>query len=204
MRHDLKIRLLAFVAVAALGTGVSACGASIYSPTSGASGEITAASTQALATAGTASASRLPTSGPTATPGTQVTPVTTITPGSVTVTTDHTLYSSNESIRVTISNGFAVTIYATDHHTACSYVDLQHLENGSWQVVGKCALMTPTRIVPLAAGSMTTQLLAPGVSQISAAPWSAGIYRIAFAYFVGGDEAIGKSTVVYSADFTIG
>jgi hypothetical protein len=84
-------------------------------------------------------------------------------------------------------------------------VDLQRQNGGTWQTVVSCRLEIVTRIVPLAAGSSTLQVLAPaGASQNAGSGWPAGTYRIAFSYGVGSTGALTTQTLVYSATFVIG
>jgi hypothetical protein len=81
-------------------------------------------------------------------------------------------------------------IMVTDHHTSCTYVDLQQQAGGQWQPVGECKLMTPTRQVDLAAGSVTAQRIF-----IPSGAGAGGTYRVALTYNV--------TTTIYSNTFTV-
>jgi hypothetical protein len=109
--------------------------------------------------------------------------------GKVTLILDKTFYTPGGTVMVTIENGLSTKIVVTDHHTDCTYVQLEQLVSGQWQPVGECKLMTPTRLVELAAGSATPQKIAlPAGSQAT------GSYRVALTY---------SNTTVYSMEFTV-
>lgn len=134
------------------------------------------------------------------TPGTvQVVPSRAVTPspssgtpdtsGTVTLLLDKTAYAPGSAANVTISNGLATKIVVTDHHTTCTYVQLEQQVAGQWQPVGTCTLMTPTRLVELAAGSVTPQRIS-----IPAGPGGAGTYRVSLRY---------NNNTAYSGTFTV-
>jgi hypothetical protein len=103
---------------------------------------------------------------------------------------DKTSYPPGATVVVTIKNGLSSRIMVTDHHSSCTYVDLQQQVAGQWQLVGECKLMTPTRLVELAAGSVTPQSI---VIPIGAG--SAGTYRVALTY--------NNTTTTYSSTFIV-
>jgi hypothetical protein len=126
--------------------------------------------------------------------------------GQVTLALDKQRYAAGDTINVTISNGLPQTIWSEDHQTNCTVLTAEHLQNGAWQAVGDCRLMTPTRIVPVSANSDTTEHLAvPRVS--SGSGWPSGTYRVTLTY-TGGDEGTpipaGTSGVAHSAEFAVG
>ena len=112
-------------------------------------------------------------------------------------------YATTDTIAVSVRNELGVSILATDHQTACSIVQLQVEVNGAWQNQGGCAMGVATRQVPVAAGSSVAVQLTPGAGQITAKPWPAGAYRVAFTYLAGPQGATSASQTVYSAPFTI-
>ena len=112
-------------------------------------------------------------------------------------------YATTDTIAVTVRNELSVSILATDHQTSCTIAQLQIEVNGVWQNQGGCAMGVATRQVPLAAGSATAVQLAPGAGQISAKPWPAGSYRVAFTYVAGSQATAGASQTVYSAPFIV-
>jgi hypothetical protein len=115
--------------------------------------------------------------------------VTPVTSGKVTLVLDKTSYAPSSAAIVTIENGLGSKIVVTDHHTSCTYVQLQQQVAGQWQPVGQCKLMTPTRLVELAAGSVTPQrIVIPAGSQ------AAGTYRVALTY---------NNTTTYSSTFAV-
>ena len=112
-------------------------------------------------------------------------------------------YTTTSAITVAVRNQLGSDIVATDHQTSCTIVQLQIETNGSWQNQGGCSLGIATRQIPLKAGSDTAVTLTPGAGQISAKPWPAGSYRVAFTYRIGAIATPGASETVYSAPFTI-
>lgn len=112
-------------------------------------------------------------------------------------------YATTDTLAVMVRNELSDSIIATDHQTSCTIVQLQREANGAWQNVGGCSLGLATRRITLAAGSSTAVQVAPGAGQISAKPWSAGTYRIAFTYQPGPDATSPASETVYSASFTV-
>jgi hypothetical protein len=103
---------------------------------------------------------------------------------------DKPAYASGSAVVASIENGSSMKITVTDHHTNCTYVVLEFLQS-DWQPVDSCKLMTPTRLVELAAGSVTVQKIG-----IPNGPNAAGTYRVALPYSPGGPA--------YSATFTVG
>lgn len=114
----------------------------------------------------------------------------------VRVTLDKAGYSAGGTAVVTIANGLTATISTTDHKTNCSIVQLEQLVGGAWQAVAPCRSMMATRIVDLASGSTTTQ-------QIGIPQGQPGTYRVSFVYSIGGGDAAGQSTTIYSSTFTV-
>lgn len=151
----------------------------------------------------TATASKL-------TPAPTNTASTTSSSGQVTVTLGAIHYAPTDTITAAIHNGTASAISTTDHQTECKEITLQLLVSGTWQSQRQCPLLSPTRLVTFAPG-VTPQPLSPG-----SAPWPAGTYRIAFAYFVGVDAGAGAASdigqtpmqpqaqPIYSVVFTVG
>jgi hypothetical protein len=127
----------------------------------------------------------------------------TATPGPVTVTADKQRYGSKDTIAVTITNSSSSTIVAPDHQSNCTTVTLEWWSRANWQPQNPCKLMTPTRLIPIAAGATMAQQLQP---QGGTAPgWPTGTYRLAFTYYGGtlGSHSASPTTI-YSATFTVG
>ena len=109
-------------------------------------------------------------------------------------------YHVNDTINVNVKNALTADITATDHQTSCTIVQLQMQTSTGWQNQGGCAMGTPTRRMPMKAVNTTAVALSPSAGQISAKPWPAGTYRVAFTYQIGE----GASETVVSSTFTIG
>jgi hypothetical protein len=133
---------------------------------------------------------------PTATPG--ASPSETLTGGQVTLTLDKQRYLAGDTIAVTLHNGLSQTIWAADHRTDCTVVTAERQQDGQWQGLQNCRLMTPTVLVPLSAGSASVQMLS------TQGPWPAGTYRVTLTYTSGDEGTGGPGGVAHSAAFTIG
>jgi hypothetical protein len=110
-------------------------------------------------------------------------------PGVVRLVPDKTSYTAGSSAIVTIENGLGVKIAVTDHHTNCTYVQLEQLSADTWKPVELCKLLTPTRQVDLAPGSVTPQKISIPTGSVAA-----GTYRVALTY---------NGSAAYSATFTV-
>ena len=168
MQHAIRLRcLLAAIGVGAL---IAGCGQTTGSPGSPQAGATSSATSGASGQ---------------------------LTSGQVTLTLDKQRYKPGDTVTATIHNGLSKAIWAEDHQTNCTVVTAEHLQDGQWQAVGRCRLMTPTIMMPLAAGSATVQ-------RLFGAGWSGGLYRLTLTYTGGDEGAGGPGGVVHSAEFTIG
>jgi hypothetical protein len=124
--------------------------------------------------------------------------------GQVTVTLDKAEYAPGDTIATTIHNGLSQTIWVEDHQTGCKIVLAEYLQAGRWQAIQNCRLMTPTRMVPLAAGSTTSAGLSTSQDFIADnTGWPPGAYRVTLTYS-GSDKGTGEpSGVVHSAQFIV-
>lgn len=173
------------VAFLAVNAGIAACGS-----TSGA----TAASTQTQVT--NVTTRTITSSTPTA-PGSGA-PVATAAPGPVRLILGQSQFHPGDLVTVTIENGLAHAISATDHHSNCSLIQLEKLVNGAWQPLGKCNAQTPTRVVDLVAGSVTQQQVG-----MPAGADAAGTYRMMLTYGASGAPA-SDAGPAYSSTFNVG
>jgi hypothetical protein len=185
MQHLRSIRLLTLMAIALF--ALAACRAPAQPGTA-------AAGTPGATPAGTGTA--VPTVGttPTGSPPTA---------GGVTLALNKSSYLPGDMIEVTIKNELKMTIFAADHRSDCTMVQLERLNNGIWQPMAPCRLEIATRIVPLAPNSSLPQMLTPVVGKGAPSAWPAGTYRIAFTYGKESGNTPGPQTVVYSATFSV-
>lgn len=202
MQRQYGIRALGFALLGLAAIGLVACGQTTSSGTGGES-QASHASTGS-ASSGTPSGTPQTTSNSGGAP----------TPGQVTVTLVGTpqgtaqgtaqSYSKGAIITVEIANGLSSTITTTDHHTNCTMVTLEQQVGGAWQPVGKCVIMTATRMIPIAAGQVVKQELRPQNGMTNVGIWQAGTYRVAFSYSAGSNtETPGSGATIYSPTFTI-
>ncbi len=97
--------------------------------------------------------------------------------GSVQVTVGASTYQRSDAISVTIANQGGSDIFAADHQSQCTIVQLRMQSGNTWQQMGKCAVMTPTRMHQISQGaSQVVTLAAPQGG------WAAGTYRVSLAY----------------------
>jgi hypothetical protein len=122
----------------------------------------------------------------------------------VTLTPDKQRYAPGDPIFVTIHNGMSRTIWAPDHQTNCTVVLVERLENGAWSGEQNCALMRASRMVPLAAQTTIVQTLGASPGFLAdPSGWPAGTYRLTLSY-AASDTTITQTSVVHSAEFTVG
>jgi hypothetical protein len=120
----------------------------------------------------------------------------TATVGSVVVATSAVSYSARATVVVIVSNIGAQTIYAENHRTDCSEIELERSVAGAWTPVRACAVLTATVVRPIDAGqSLSIQL--PGTPT----DWPPGTYRAAIRY--GATRESPAATVAYSPTFQI-
>lgn len=184
MQRSTCDRLLASIVAAVLGLGLVACGVSsppvrgIASPAATAP----AATSSAVATAGTAAP-----------------------PSHVSLALSKARYMPTDAIVVTIHNGLAISIFAQDNHSDCTLVEVERLMGGLWQGQNACVNMRPApHVIEIKPGVTITLQLRSTQGEQPAPQWSAGTYRIAFAYVTGPNQPFGQSTILYSASFAIG
>ncbi len=179
------VRLDVLVVVIGIGVLLAGCGRSV-----GPGGSLQAGTSPAAPAS--ASSSAPASTSPQATPGASGQR----TSGQVTLTLDKQHYAASDTIAVTLHNGLAQAIWATDHKTTCTVITAERLQNGQWAAMGGCRLMTPTTMMSLPAASDTVQRLA-------SAGWPSGTYRVTLSYTAGDAGNGGPGGVVYSAEFTI-
>jgi len=117
--------------------------------------------------------------------------------GSVQVTAGASSYQRGDTISVTIANQGSGDIFAADHQSQCTIVQLQMQSGNSWRQMGKCAVMTPTRMHQIGHGaSQVVTLTAPNDG------WTTGTYRVSLAYS-STQKPGGMMSEAHSAEFQV-
>jgi hypothetical protein len=116
--------------------------------------------------------------------------------GPVTLAVGATLYHRGDTIWVAIANQDASPIYFQDHQTDCTVLQLQIQTASGWQVVGTCAVSTPTGWHTLGPSESQVVVLPP-----SGGGWAEGIYRAVLTYYPA--PSVSGGTIVYSAGFQV-
>lgn len=146
-----------------------------------------------------------PTSAPTPAATSAGTPRSTTIPASeVTLRTDQTAYKASSTIIVTLTNHRSTSIFAFDHQTSCTILNLQRQTASGWENTGGCALGRVTQRIEIKAGATMKITLAPDAGQIRATPWPAGTYHAVLRYFLPGQDMGAAGTTVTTPTFTIG
>src|SRR5579872_3820658 len=130
----------------------------------------------------------------------------TATNGSVSIQTDQSSYAPTASIKVTVTNHLAGSIYAYDTRASCSILDLQVQVNGAWQAAqaARCPLGRPARRVEIPSTHTYNATIEAGYAGISTASFPAGTYRLLLSYSTSATSLPQQSTTtVYSATFTV-
>ena len=118
--------------------------------------------------------------------------------GSVSVTTDKSVYDVSETILAKVTNGIDRTIATWDHQSICSILTLQRLEStGGWVDIAPCPLETPTRLVRIGPHTEVFVKFPPGNSP--------GTYRLRLTWQVVDDKGqpTGNLMTTYSPLFRI-
>jgi len=118
--------------------------------------------------------------------------------GSVSVTTDKSVYDVTETILSKVSNGLDLTIVTWDHQSYCTILTLQRLEStGGWTDIAPCPLETPTRLVRISPHTEVLVEIPPGNKP--------GTYRLRLTWqFIGDNgQPTGNLMTTYSPQFTI-
>ena len=97
--------------------------------------------------------------------------------GSVQLTVGASTYQRGDTISVTIANQSGSDIFAADHQSQCTIIQLRMQSGSTWRQMGKCAVMTPTRMRQIGHG--TSQVITLAAPQ---GGWAPGVYRVALAY----------------------
>jgi hypothetical protein len=117
--------------------------------------------------------------------------------GPIHVSVGSSTFHRSDAISVTIANQGSNDIYAADHQSQCTIVQVQMRSGTVWQTIDKCAVMTPTRMHLVGHGtSQTVTLAAPHGG------WPAGGYRAALFYSQNASPS-GSMSLAYSAEFQV-
>lgn len=126
-----------------------------------------------------------------------------VAPGpTLSLTTDRASYAPADAVAVTLVNNSAASIYTTDHQTSCSIFSLLLWMGNSWLPVGRCMMMTASRIIEVHPGETVRATLAPGGGSLRPIPWAAGTYRVTLRYTLT-PRGPGDAHTLESADFTV-
>lgn len=108
----------------------------------------------------------------------------TTSPGPVAISTDHTTYTPNDTIAVTVQNTLSTPIYAMDTQSSCSILSLQYQVSGAWQPsqVAHCPLGRSARPVKIDAGGTYTANITAGYPGLSQSAFPTGSYRLVLLY----------------------
>jgi hypothetical protein len=121
--------------------------------------------------------------------------------GIVTLHLDTIPKSVRNGITLTINNQTNQEIFFADHMTECTVILLQMMtqlqENGQWQPVAPCKVLTVTRLRSQLSGKSLTVTLLPPSGQ-----WALGLYRAVLSYVSSGVGV--QSKTISSPSFRVG
>jgi hypothetical protein len=120
----------------------------------------------------------------------------TATAGSVTIATNAHQYTAGATLTVTINNNGNQSIYAADHQSNCTVVQIQRMTGSTWSEVHKCAVLTATVMHEFGAHQSATVRLVG-----SPEAWPKGTYRAVFSHGATRDSA--PAETAYSAAFQV-
>ena len=123
--------------------------------------------------------------------GTTYTPSPTATTGggSVSISTDRTIYAPDGTMMVTVHNTLPTPIYALDTLASCSILSLQFQVNGTWQPsqVAQCPQKRPARPVKIDAGATYTTMITAGYPGLQQLTFPTGSYQLVLVYSTSPD-----------------
>lgn len=121
--------------------------------------------------------------------------------GTVTLQVNVVPQSAHDAITFTLNNQTNQTIFFADHHSGCTVILLQMVpglqDNGQWQTLAPCKVLTMTRMQTLAAGQNLTITFNPPSGQ-----WTPGLYRGVLSYAAA--ETDGQRKTIFSTTFKVG
>jgi hypothetical protein len=125
--------------------------------------------------------------------------------GSVSISTNRSVYAPDDAIAVTVQNTLSTPIYGVDTQASCSILALQYQVSGTWHPsqVAPCPQKRPARPVKIdAGGTYTTTITAgyPGVQQLT---FPKGSYRLVLIYATSPDGFASASVTVTSPTITV-
>jgi hypothetical protein len=133
-----------------------------------------------------------------------VPPAPTASDDDITLTLDHTSYTTHQPFGITVTNNSKISYYARDGLSGCTYLQLEWYDPGkkAWVPVFGCSSVNPPQARPLAPASSLPFTLAPGDAPNDTNSWVAGLYRVSLRY---GSAADGSGTLktAYSAGFQV-
>jgi len=121
--------------------------------------------------------------------------------GSITLAVKAVPLSAHDAITFTLKNETNQAIFFADHQSMCTVILLQMVpgsqDNGQWQTLAPCKVLTLTRLHMLAAGQSLTITFKPPSRQ-----WTPGLYRGALSYTA--EETDGQRKTIFSNSFKVG
>ncbi len=108
----------------------------------------------------------------------------TSTVGPVVISTNHSRYTPNDTVLVSIINHLQTSIYAYDTKASCTILGLQIQTNGNWQntQISRCALGRMAILVEIPSGKTYNASITAGTPGVSSTGFPPGIYRLVLKY----------------------
>jgi hypothetical protein len=121
--------------------------------------------------------------------------------GTVTLAVNAVPLSAHDAITFTLKNETNQAIFFADHQSECTVILLQMVpgsqDNGQWQTLAPCKVLTMTRLHMLAAGQSLTITFMPPSRQ-----WTPGLYRGVLSYTATETDVQRKT--IFSNSFKVG
>jgi hypothetical protein len=121
--------------------------------------------------------------------------------GTVTLQVNVVPQSAHDAITFTLNNQTNQAIFFADHQSGCTVILLQMVpglqDNGQWQTLAPCKVLTMTRLRTLVAGQNITITFNPSSGQ-----WTPGLYRGVLSYAAA--ETDGQRKTIFSSTFKVG
>lgn len=130
----------------------------------------------------------------------------------VVITTDHSVYTPDGTVQVSVTNHLSESIFAQDTQASCSILGLQIQQGAEWKPssASRCPLGRMAKSVEIAPGATYTAAITAG-DGVTAATFPTGTYRLVLSYSKRGGSPIanelpgvvGPMTTIYSAEWSV-
>jgi hypothetical protein len=130
----------------------------------------------------------------------------------VVITTDHSVYAPDGTVKVSVTNHLSDSIFAQDTQASCSILGLQVQQDAGWKSssVSRCPLGRLAKSVEIAPGATYTTAITAG-DGVTTTTFPPGTYRLVLSYSTRAGSPVmnevrgivGPMTTIASAEWSV-